>query len=458
MARCPPLDVITPVSTYVLPLSKIISSVIPSSVQKATPRVITLYTIDTYMSLFYLKKKDVRFGALIEIGSGSIVVSIIKSDAAKENPEIIWSQREFASLKSIKSHEQNDKSIMTVLMNVILLVNSSGYKALKGYDPNARIRHVQISITAPWSYTISKTIEYSDDQEFIITPELIKNLTATAQKKADENKAEKEAVNKHGLTILAKNIAGIQSNGYKTTKPLNQKVKYVSITQISAVAETSITDAVIDLQRKILPNADLKMYSFMMLFQTLTQKLYPKINDFCLIDVTYEATEIAVVKNSTLQYCTQTIIGINTLARGLAEVLKIPHEEALVFIREPYYSTALKTLSDSKTKAVQEVLQNYREQLVKLFKETGDNLSIPRIIFLHGTAVADAVLQTEVMAAAHIATSSTHAVLEISSEILTKSYTAEQKKKLFSVTSDTSVLLAAQFFHTKEKMGNFIHE
>jgi len=418
--------------------------------------VLTLYTIFTHMSLFSSGKNNVRFGALIEIGSGSVVVSIIKSDATKKNPEIIWSQREFASLKSIKSHEQDDKSIMAVLMNVILQVNSTGYKVLKAYDPNARIGHVQISITAPWSYTISKTIEYSEDQEFTITAELINNLIATAQKKVDKNKTEKEIASEHGLTVLTRSVTDIRSNGYKTTKPLNQKARAISITQISAIAETAITDAVIDLQRKILPNADLKTFSFMMMFQTLVRKLYPQTNDFCLIDVTYEATEIAIIRNDTLKYCTQTAIGVNTLARGLAKVLSIPHEEALAFMREPYYSTALKSLPDSKIMAMKEVLKNYQVQLVKLFKETGDNLSIPRTMFLHGSAGADGILQTQMMDAAKIATSSSYDIFEISSEILTKSYTAKQKKTLFSVTSDTSVLLAAQFFHTKESRANFI--
>jgi len=105
---------------------------------------------------------------------------------------------------------------------------------------------------------------------------------------------------------------------------------------------------------------------------------------------------------------------------------------------------------------MKEVLKNYQVQLVKLFKETGDNLSIPRTMFLHGSAGADGILQTQMMDAAKIATSSSYDIFEISSEILTKSYTAKQKKTLFSVTSDTSVLLAAQFFHTKESRANFI--
>ena len=156
------------------------------------------------MSLFSGREKRVRYGVLIEIGSGSVLLSIIKSDATKINPEVIWSQREFASLKSKQTSNQDDKAIMSSLLNVILQINNNGYKALRSYSSTAQIKYVQVSVTAPWSFTISKTIDYTKETEFVVSQELIDSLISVAKKKMTEIMLEKELTNKYDFSCSLK--------------------------------------------------------------------------------------------------------------------------------------------------------------------------------------------------------------------------------------------------------------
>ena len=116
------------------------------------------------MSLFRSQSTTVRYGVVIEIGSGSVLVAIVKSDQAATHPEVIWSKREHAPRRSESDLEMSAKGVMTALMNAILLIEGEGKKVLSLTATGATLNHIQVSISAPWSYTITKVINYTEEK------------------------------------------------------------------------------------------------------------------------------------------------------------------------------------------------------------------------------------------------------------------------------------------------------
>lgn len=196
----------------------------------------------------------------------------------------------------------------------------------------------------------------------------------------------------------------------------------------------------------------------MLMFHGVVADLYQNIKDYCLVDVTYEATELGIVRNGALQYCTNTAIGLNTLVRGLAKKLDIPHEEAHSFLREPYYSTGRAALSETKLEAMDSLLAEYLVALTSLFNETADTLSIPRVVFLHGNTFANAIVRPQVTTAAKMSAGSSPTVYDISDAILTTLYDTADRKALELVTSQPSMLLAAQFFHKPQPWHSIVDD
>jgi hypothetical protein len=408
------------------------------------------------MLLFNKEDSSLRYGAVIEIGSGSVLTSIIKSDRNKKNPEIIWSTREYATRRAESDTAVNAKSVITALMNAILLLESAGREVLKQRNPHATIKYMQFSMTAPWSYTITKVIGYNKETPFLITDTLINTLISAAQKKINEELKENELASDLGLAIMTRATTDIMANDYKIEDPKGKTASTLTLTQVSAVAQTYLTDAISDIQQKVFKNATLERYSFMLMFHCIIRELYNQLSEYCLIDITYEATEIGVVRGGILRYCTHAPIGISTLARTLVTVLNIPLEEAYAFLKEPYHTRALESLSETKLAEVAVIFDEYQNNLAKLFRETGDKLSIPKILFMHGDHQTEEFFSRQLVAAAKKATNSTHAVHGVSTELLTKNYTAEEKKLLLTVTLDTAVLVAAQFFHKQHHCNDFI--
>jgi hypothetical protein len=408
------------------------------------------------MSFFSKKSSKVRFGAIIEIGSGSVLVSIVKSDALETTPEIIWSKREYVVRRTESKTAVTAKAIITALMNAILLLESEGRQLLLTGHPLAKIGHVQISMTAPWSYTITKVIGYNQEKPFEITESVLSSLIEAAQKKITEDLKESEIAQGQGLVIMTRSTTDIQANDYKIDEPIGKTTTTLTLTQVSAVAETYITDAVTDLREKVFPDISCQRFSFMLMFHCIIRDLHNQFSDYCLVDLTYEATEIGIVRGGILRYCTHAPIGISTLARTISTVLNIPIEEAHAFLREPYHSHAKETLTETKRAEISVIFDEYQQNIAKLFKETGDKLTIPKIIFMHGGHQVEELFSIQLQNAAKIATNSTHTVHSITSEMLTQKYTTEQRKHLLTVSSDTAMLVAAQFFHKQHHCSDFI--
>ena len=194
------------------------------------------------------------------------------------------------------------------------------------------------------------------------------------------------------------------------------------------------------------------------MFQGVIKDLYPTMSDCCLVDVTYEATELAVIRHGALQYTTQTSIGLNTLVRNFANVLNIPHEEAYSLLHEPSYTNARERLSKSKLEAMDAILADYHAALTDLLKEAGDTLSIPHTIFVHGTTLGDAIIKPCVTAAGRASAGATPVVYEITAELLTNTYTPEEKTALQKVAPYPSMLLEARFFHKPQPWSSALEE
>ncbi len=417
-----------------------------------SPRSLLYYK---YMSLFRTTQSPaVRYGAVIEIGSGSVLVSIVKSDQSKSHPDIIWVKREYASKQNTSILDA--KGVMTALLNGVMLIKSEGMKILRTQAPHAKLGLTQFSITAPWSYTISKVINYSEAQPFTVTNVLLKKLLTAAEKKVTEELRENEVATDLGLTIMTRATTDIQANGYKTVNPVGQEVMSLTLTQVSAVAQKYLTDAILELQQKMLPQTTLELYSFMLIFHCIIRDLHQGTSEYCLIDVTFEATEIGIVDGGILRYCTHTATGSNSIITAIATELNIPLAEAEAFLKEPYHTHAMGELNEQKRQAVNQLFKNYQATITKLFHEIGSSLSIPKTLWLHGGEQMEDFFATQIAAAAKAATSGEHVVYTVKNELLATNYTTDQKKKLLSTVPDTALLVATQFFHKQQHCNNFI--
>ncbi len=395
-----------------------------------------------------------RFGALIDIGSGSVLVSIVRSDTTLAHPEIIWSNREYAILGRDYDFTRSVKSLLTTLMNTVMLLDSEGRTALRAAYPHAKIDILQVSIAAPWSHTISKVISYDRDTSFTITKELIEELTEKANAELQTSMSSNTDTDA-ALSVIARATTAITANGYQTMTPLGRSATTVSLTQVSALADTLITTAVGDLHSKVFSRVPIERYSTMLMFHCLVREHYATTTEFCLIDLTYEATELSIVRDNVLRYTTHMPIGVNTLVRNIAIRLDIPEGDAGSLLKQAFAPDTFAALPAKTTKVINDVMAEYQAALAELFLETGDSLAIPRVLFLHSNYYQEDYFDDFIIAAAKVATQSAHTVHTISHDLLTVRYNDAERRAILDSGIDTAGLMSAQFFHKQHHCNDF---
>lgn len=407
------------------------------------------------MALFSLRSKTDTFGALLDIGSGSVLVAIVHSAANEPHPRIVWSYREHAPIRNVDSLEQSAKAVMSALVNATIELDSKGRQALFEYQEGARINEMQVSISAPWSYTVTKTIKYDQENEFEITPALIAELLKATEDKIAEDLQENEAMNRLGLTIITDTTMDTLANGYRVEHPEGNMANHFSLSRASAVAQRYLVDALEENGEKLFAEIPNKKLSFILMMYAVVRDLLPQVYDVCLVDVTYEATEIGIVRDGTLHYCTHTPFGSFSLAREISAVTDVPLHEAFGYLHTDTPFAFMDRLDASQKAEVEEILEQYTARLSDLFHETGDQLSIPKRIALHADLKSEPFFLDLVEKAAKRTIKSNANITPISREILRQTYEPDALSQIAKTSTDTALLLSALFFHKHHDSASF---
>jgi len=407
------------------------------------------------MSFFGSKVLKKRYGAIIDIGSGSVLAAIVCSNPASKHPQVLWSKREHIPLRNIDTLEKSAKAVMTSLINTAMELDSIGMKALREFDAKAEIKEIQCSISAPWSYTVTKTIHYTQEKPFEVNDSLIQELLLSIQHKIEEELSKNEALNDLGLEIITKDNLGISANGYQVAHPEGNEASTLTVSQATVVAQTYLIDSITQVQEKMLPKATVRKLSFVLLFHFINKQLLLRTQDTCLVDITYEATEIGIVRDGILSYCTHTPFGSFSLAREISAVTKMPLNESFGHIHAENPYLFLEKLPEKQKDDILAIFESYVVKMSDLFKETGDALSIPKHITLHTDIKTEPLFSDLLEKAAKRNLKTAPYIVPISQEIINTIYKAVTKDTALVIPTDTALLISAQFFHTHQNKDSF---
>jgi hypothetical protein len=386
-------------------------------------------------------REKVRYGLLIDIGSGSIGFAIVESDATKKAPKTIWEQREHLKVKQIDSISDASRTLLATLTDVAMTVPNTGLAALYAHTGSKRTKlaSIQATIAAPWSYTVSRTVTYEQSEPFAVTDDLVSDLAVAASEEAMKTFTGQYSNLLQDVSETSQCVLDTYANGYRLPTLNKQQTTHLQLTHTTTLVYSTLLDALNELNAKLFSDLDLHCTSAMLSFYYTTRELKPHVYDVCLVDITNEATEIGIVRDGSLRYCTHTPFGSISIAREIAAAEQRPLSEVTSRLGE--------ILEQKQTKTTTPVLNAYGTKITELFKETGDALSIPRTIYLMADSAVYAALLPSITTAAKNASKTNATVLPIT-ELL-------QKKP--PVQNDLMLEIAARFFHTSTNRQQFTY-
>ena len=386
----------------------------------------------------FSRKSISGYALLVDVGSGSVGLSIV---APTETEGEIWSHREHCPLKVTESITESSKAVVTTIMNAMMLFENEGRKALYQHNKAAKISSLQAAVSAPWSYTVARTVKFDKDEPFVITEDLLTQLAASAQKQAMEEFEAEHSLSTLGVKETSHTILDAHANGYRVATPNKQQATLLTVTHVSTLVRDEIVDSLQEIKEKLLSDCELQITSYMMANYYVTDALQPVGVDFCLVDITNEATELGIIRHNALQYCTHSAFGRASIAREVAKATNAPLHDAFSSLRTLHKQNDLH-------EDIAATLNSYQDKIIELFKETGDRLTIPKHIYLQVDAGLGDFFAPFVESAGKETSRGNVLVTVTTPDLL---YT----KKTDNRPTDVALAIAMRFFHTKEDRAFF---
>lgn len=402
------------------------------------------------MSLFSASQAP-EYVALLDIGSGSVTatISAVQPD---DLPMIIWSTQERILVKDAEGGRNTGKKLMATLMNIALQLGNEGLQTLRTYDSHGQISVTQVSVSAPWSYTITKNALYEREEAFTINHKLIQQVLETSDAKIATELQEHESAEELDLEIVSRSVTGLHANGYLIPNPRKQQASSLQITQSNTVIQKYLTDFIEDVHNKVLPSTDLRIHSFVLMLYYVLGDVHPEMQEYCLINQTLEATELGVVRNGALVYCTHDTYGIASLVRDISSITETPVDATLNHLQDDSFTKLYETLSDKKQAAIDEVITRYQAVITGLLDETGDAFTIPKTIYLHSLSCTYDFFARHIERGAEKTTGFGHIVHNIDKELIETGTPAKQSARATSCVE----LISSRFFHKYHDPYGFI--
>lgn len=407
------------------------------------------------MSLFSFGRKKPRFGIIIDIGSGSVLTAIVHSAKSMKHPMIVWAHREHIALKEIDSVERSAHAVLAALVNASIKLDTEGRKTLEVYYPGAKLSVLQSSIAAPWSYTVTKTLNLQQEEDIPITEHLIDELVSAAQRQVEEDLKQHSDTISQELAVITKSTMDLLTNGYRVRHPEGAEANTIQLTQATVVVQQYMIDSLTEMQQKLFPNTKIEAMSFILMFYYTIRSLYPHTDDICLVDITDEASELGIIRDGSLTYSTHIPFGMFSLAREIAKISNITLHEALGYLRADDIAGVSKHLPEHNHPAVDAVFDAYIQKLAALFNETGDSLSIPKRMFIHVEASFEPLFRHLTTRAAKIATKIDPAIESFATNLIPQEQKTILREQIGDYIHDTALLLNAEFFHKEQRCLDF---
>ena len=333
------------------------------------------------MALFSFSSSPKREATIVvDIGSGSVCAAVVVFDKRKY-PHILYSTREEIAHYEHPGFKRFFRAMLNALETATTRLHRETFEKNSLQNIRARdISHIHCVLASPWYNATSKILLYEKKLPFTVTESLID--TIVEQSLITQNTGDPSHQQSSGQKTIEQKTVQILLNGYETDKPYGQKVSRVEVALFTSTVAQEVGSRIQSIVRKTWLNKKISFHSFALASFVVTRDLFPKTNNFILIDVTGEVTDIFFCKNSVLVETSSTPYGKNSLLRDIAGYMHTTHDEALSELRQHGSHNATKDASQKINAALQLAGNTWTNYFETILSHITELEAIPKVVYL----------------------------------------------------------------------------
>ena len=324
------------------------------------------------MGIFSKSEKKEELVLVFDIGSSSVGGALFYMQKSGI-PKIIFSIREMIALEEEFDFGRFLSLTMKTLGVVANKISMAGLGA-----PNK----IFCVLSSPWYASQNRIIKFKKNTPFIFSRKLADSLI---QKEISIFEKECSAKYTHpGNNIRLIELKNMKTslNGYAALEPMNQKAKELEMSIFISMSPEEILGKIEDVMGKYFHRKDIKFSSFAMASFAVARDIFAHQDNFLLVDIGGEITDISMIKKDALCGSISFPKGRNFMIREIANFLNCTLDEAKSFISIYKNGHA----SESVNKKIEPFINKLKTEWLGKFQESlvdfSNNISIPASVFI----------------------------------------------------------------------------
>ncbi len=317
-----------------------------------------------------MEKEDLVL--LFDIGSSSVGGAFLKVSKSGV-PKIIFTVREPIVFKE----QINIDQFLSLTLKALEVVANKAFLAGLG-KPNK----IFCTLASPWYVSQARIINYNKNTPFIFNNKLADSLIQNEVNLFETEHLAQYVNTEHAIRIIELKNIKVMLNGYETMSPLDQKGKELEMTVFISMSPDKILRQIEETIAQHFHFKEIIFSSFVLTFFSVIRDLYAHQEDFLLVDIGGEVTDISMVKKNILRESISFPLGRNSIVRGVASTLNYSLDEAKssisLFKDEHADISVVQKLEPVIGKLKAEWLQKFQESLANL----SHDISIPPVIYM----------------------------------------------------------------------------
>jgi len=323
--------------------------------------------------------KREEISLLIDIGNGSIA-GALASFSENGKPKILFNTRKAFDITDTQSNAKLVENTYTLLNDILKEIMKD--KVIK----SSKISDALISFSSPWFVLETKNIHISNDKPFIITKifiEDVKNKQEALFKKKFEGSTEK-SFQSHSVKVLDKAIISSKLNGYTLKNNIGKKTKIFDASICLSAVSKIVANKVLSIISKQtgIDQDGIVMNSFPLISYTVVRDFFITDNNYLIMDITGETTDITMVIDGVLVKNISFPLGRNFIIRQIAKRLNVSAEIS----ESMFHLYTLDKVNDEDKNIIYEVLGSVENEWSISFgdalSDLSPNMVLPSKVFL----------------------------------------------------------------------------
>lgn len=324
------------------------------------------------MEIFSKLKDKKELALIFDIGSSSVGGAIFEIDK-KGIPKIILSIREPIILE-----DKIDIDRFLILTIKALDIVASKICMMSVTRPSK----IFCILSSPWYISQTRIIKIEKNIPFLFTSKIAVDLIQKEVSILEEENLVKFSHDNNKVRLIEFKNMKIMLNGYFSPNPFNKKTKKLEMTIFVSMSGEQILKKIEETVSRHFNSSDIKFSSFAMASFAVARDMFVQQENFVLVDIAGEVTDISIIKKDVLNGSISYPLGYNFMIRNVANSLNCTLGEAKSFLsllKDGHAEESVeKKIGPIVDKLKIEWLKGFQESLVNL----SEDISIPATIFI----------------------------------------------------------------------------